>query len=187
MRALGRILTVTSLLLTGCQAKTPTPRVARGGGPSRLAGLWEETLTRDGVAPPVVGRTRVCLAASTASELSPLAIGLRRRACARSASRRAADGAELFTVHCDLGQGGASEISGRLARLSPTEFQLGEESVTSGAAMPQLNGRHVVEVHGRWLGACPAGMAPGEASLAGGFRVNLSRAAAAIAAMTGGK
>lgn len=180
---------LTVLALAACHAKTPTPAAAvRPGaaGPARLAGLWEQSLTRDGREPPFVGRTRVCLGPSTAADLAPLAAGLQSRICGRIASHQGPGGAELFSLRCDLGEGGVTEISGRLVRVSPTRLELLQESVTAGATMPRLNGRHELRIDARWQGPCPAGMRPGETTLVGGFKVDLSRAAAAASAILGG-
>ncbi len=186
MRAWLGAVTAASSLLGGCQGRAPAPVAAAGPqGPGRIAGLWQETLTRDGVVPPMVGRARVCLSPTAAAEMSPLATGLRRRACARSAQSREPDGSERFTMRCDLGEGGVSDIEGRLARPSASHFTLREQSVTRGAAMPMMNGRHVIVIDGSWLGPCPRGMAPGEVALGGGLNLNLSRAAAAIEALGG--
>jgi len=181
MRAWLGSLTLASSVLAACHGKAPPSGTAsQPAGPARLAGLWEQTLTRDGVAPPMVGRTRICLGDGSAAELSPLAAGLRRRVCDKAASQRSADGAELFEIRCELAEGGVSQINGRLARPSPTRFELREVSATSGAAVAQLNGRHVVDIEGRWLGPCPRGMSPGQATVASGFKIDLARAAALL-------
>ena len=176
------------LAVAGCHAKAPAPAVSPPavGDPRHLAGLWEQTLTRDGREPPFVGRTRVCLAPNTAAELGPIAAGLRGRACEPIASRRLVDGSDRFSLRCDLGEVGVSEVFGRLITVSPGRFALVEESVTSGAAMAKLNGRHAIRIDARWLGPCLPGMKPGETTLAGGFKIDLSRAAAAARAMFGG-
>lgn len=189
MRAWLGPLGIVSAVLAGCHGQAPasasagrTPRSA-----SPLPGLWEQTLTRDGVTPALIGRTRLCLVATKAKGMAPLARELTPRACVRTANRETIAGLEVFGLHCELGDGGASEASGRVTRSSPTTYDLHEVSVTRGAAMPGLNGRHVVDIHARWLGPCPAGMAPGEVALSGGMKVNLARAAAAAALVSAGR
>lgn len=188
-RGLRWLAFASGIAVAGCHGRAPAPPLAArppGQPPDRLAGLWEQVMTRDGALPPLFGKVRLCLDKATEARQSPFGARLRGRACPERSVTRAADGAYLFSSRCDLGQAGVTTASGRLVRPSATAYEAHEESVTSGAAMERLNGRHVVDIKAVWLGPCPAGMAPGDMVLNGGLKINLAKAAAASALLGGG-
>lgn len=188
-RGLRWLAFASGVAVAGCHGREPAPLSAaraRFQPPDRRAGLWEQVMTRDGSPPPLVGKVRLCLDKATEAGLSPFGARLRGRACPERSVTRATDGAYLFSSRCELGQAGLTTASGRLVRPSATAYEAHEESVTRGAVMEQLNGRHVVDIKAVWLGPCPAGMAPGDLVLNGGLKINLAKAAAASALLGGG-
>jgi hypothetical protein len=49
-----------------------------------------------------------------------------------------------------------------------------------------MNGMHVIDIAGRYEGACPATMRPGDVNLGSGLKVNMDRLPQIASAVTGG-
>ena len=56
-----------------------------------------------------------------------------------------------------------------------TSYDVQSVVTVTGAPLAELDGRHDLRVEGSYRGACPPGMAPGEASLGRGIMVNPRR------------
>jgi hypothetical protein len=176
-RATALILAASATTLAGCNhprpAAGPSPSRASLAGPSRRSGLWEQKLYRDGRHSP--GLVRVCLGASpdTHSWLFAQDVGGGGR-CQHSVSR-GADGAYHFVSVCRLGSQAVVTSSGVARGDFSTSYEIQSVLTVQGAPLAELDGRHDLRVVGRYEGACPPGLAPGEASLGQGVTVNPRR------------
>lgn len=154
--------------------------------PARRIGLWEQTLSRDGASPAMVGTLRVCIDAGSETDLSVFGTKLGKSLCRQRSVTRDSDGAYAFTSTCDMGEAGVATSAGTLTGDLSSHYQVHDESETTGAAVATMNGRHVTDINATWLGACPADMAGGDVILANGMKVNLNKLGAAAQAMSGG-
>jgi hypothetical protein len=136
---------------------------AQVAGPARRSGLWEQTLVRDGK-PSRHGVVRICLGGSR--DQPPWLFGPHMAAaeCRRTVSRDA-DGAYHFASVCRLGSQAVVTSQGVASGDFSTAYQVQSVLTVSGAPIPELDGRHDVEIRGRYRGACPPGMAPGQAAV----------------------
>jgi len=173
-----RMLTA-AILLGSMQACGKAPAKAALGDssqavmPARRAGLWIQTMTRDG-APGRQGAMRMCIDASTDSTISFWGQRLGRGACRRTVTR-GADGAYAFTSVCSIPGGGKMRSSGVAMGDFKTSYRIHSESAISGAVLGRMNGRHVTDITGHYDGACPANMAPGDIALGYGVKINVNR------------
>jgi hypothetical protein len=67
-----------------------------------------------------------------------------------------------------------------------TAYRVRSNIDVSGAPLAPMNGSHVVEVSGRYVGPCPSGMRPGDVKLGSGLKVNLDRLPRLAGAIAGG-
>jgi len=72
-----------------------------------------------------------------------------------------------------MGSGGTVVSEGTATGDFNTSYTVQVQSTTSGASAPQMNGAHKVSIASEWLGACPAGMAPGDMELPNGMKINM--------------
>jgi len=158
-----------ALALAACQ-QTPPPR---------KAGLWQQTFVRDGKIRGlgVMRFVRVCVDAKTEARNAifnhDLAVKLAKdRHCATPGASRGLDGLYNFTSDCPLANGNGKQIlQGTASGDFKTAFHLRMQTDTTySAPFTPLNNSHVVDVDGKWLGPCPAGMAPGDMLLANGMK-----------------
>ena len=80
--------------------------------PKRRAGLWQETVMRDGK-PISMGRTRICADPRKDSKTSVFGRKLGHEICPNHAIVRDPDGAYSFTSTCDMGPAGKITARGR--------------------------------------------------------------------------
>jgi hypothetical protein len=155
------------VFLTACH-ETPPPR---------RAGLWNETFTKDGKRDlGIYSSVHICVGPDTDAK-SPIFnfdAAVRRahagNCTAPSASRRG-DGLYVFSSTCPSRGGGTTRTDGLVSGNFRTAYHMQLVSTITGALVPSQNGRHVVEIDGQWLGACPANLAPGDMVLPNGLKL----------------
>jgi hypothetical protein len=188
-----RILLLTgaaALALIACQ-KAPPPASATAsatgagasagvtgassGAPHRRAGLWEQTITKDGQKVGF-GGMRMCLDEAALDKAAGAAnTGLGKQAqsdCSQHSASRGLDGVYRFSSTCAFPEGGTSVTTGQASGDFSTSYQVKIDTTISGSKYAAANGHHASEVDGHWLGPCPAGMAPGDVQLANGLKFN---------------
>jgi hypothetical protein len=168
--------------LTGCGK-------FEGGGssaaaPSRRAGLWEQVLTRDGK-PGRLGVLSLCVDAATDHELGVFGRHVGKGDCDRAVTRDAT-GAYHFASTCTLSNGTLVKSMGTASGDFASGYKVHSEVNISGAPIAPMNGIHVIDISGRYQGACPATMRPGDVSLGSGVKVNMDRLPQIASAVTGG-
>jgi hypothetical protein len=153
-------------LLAGVLLSLLAATAAADDLPSIRAGLWE---IRSGSEQAAAGAVRQCIDDATFREMLQAAQRMMGNACSPLAVRRGKD-QYIADVRCQLGPStlaSSTELTG--------DFQTVYRSVTRTSIVPPLLGQGgSVEVStGRFLGACSAGMRPGDAILPDGRRVNV--------------
>jgi len=171
MRRVTLVLWVScaALAMTACQ-QTP---------PARRAGLWLQTFAHDGSTRGLglMKSVRVCVDAKTEARNAifnhDLAVKLAKaRHCATPTASRGLDGIYSFTSNCPLPNGNGQEVlKGTASGDFVTTFHLRMQTDTTySPPFTPLNSSRVVDIDGKWLGPCPAGMAPGDMILANGMK-----------------
>lgn len=153
-------------LLAGVLSSLAVATAAADALPSIRAGLWE---IRSGSEQAAAGAVRQCIDDATFREMLQTAQRMMGSACSPLAVRRGRD-QYVAEIRCQLGPStlaSSTELTG--------DFQTVYRSVTRTSIVPPLLGQGgSVEVStGRFLGACSAGMRPGDAILPDGRRVNV--------------
>jgi hypothetical protein len=128
--------------------------------PKRQAGLWEETLTRDGGDSPTRS-ARVCLGPGPMTDMAVLGHRLAKGDCQRTLSR-ASDGTYHFSTVCRMGGGALISTAGVVQGDFTTHYVLAADIRVAGAPIAALDSQHQVKISGRYRGPCPAGMKPGQ-------------------------
>lgn len=164
------------------------------GAPHRRAGLWEQTITRDGKA-LAMGGMKVCVddameaKAAMFTSVGPMGQSGEGMNCTHAAPTRGLDGAWAFQATCKM-PGGMQEVSsGKISGDFNSTYHMDLTSDTSGASFPPMNGHHTMQLDDKWLGPCPAGMSGGDMQLANGMNISpgkLAGAAKALGGMAGG-
>ena len=172
-------------LLGGCDRGAPANRTA-AALPTPKAGLWRESILRDGRELGLIGDMRACLDADARARLSALGGRAGKTMCRDQAVTRDSDGAYHFSSACDLGPGGHVVTQGELTGDLSKRYRVYSRTDTRGASLQSLNGHHVIDVEADYLGPCPAGMTPGDVLIANGMKVNMDRLRALADTLAGG-
>ncbi len=146
--------------------------------PARRAGLWTQTVVRDGKPLGPVGKMRVCLGAATDARLG--IFGHETGESCHSTSLTRDGGVLRFASSCNLGKAGVVNNQGTVSGDLASDYTVHSQTEVTGALLPTMNGRHVFDMTARYLGPCPGGMAPGDAVLNGGVKVNINRLGGAL-------
>lgn len=151
-------------------AQQPTAKpAARIETPRRKSGLWEQRVSMGDMTQVAA----ICLDKAVDAKLSWWGDQGVRSACEKNLVSRQMDGSWRFSSVCDMGTGGVTTTSGVVSGDFNGRYVVKSESSTTGAATPQMNGRHSSSVEATYKGPCPAGMRPGDMELPGGQRVNM--------------
>ena len=172
---------------------SPAP-VSADGVPHRRAGLWQQTISREGQQGGVMsamGSMKLCVDA--ASEARSAVLGhvndagrLAGKHCNAPSVSRGLGGGYTFTSTCAMGGTGTVTSKGSITGDMATAYHVHVETDVAGGDYA-MNGHHVMDLDGKWLGPCPEGMSGGDLELANGMRINGGKFANAAAAMGGGR
>ncbi|MFN3513586.1 MAG: DUF3617 domain-containing protein [Phenylobacterium sp.] len=150
-------------------AQAPAAAAQAGQPPARKAGLWRQTISMG----DFTQSTRICLDAATEEQVSLWGGQESAEMCSQNEASRAADGSWRFSSVCDMGTGGRTTTTGVARGDFSTRYTVEADSVTEGAAAPQMNGARKMTVEAVWEGPCPEGFRPGDIELPGNVRMNL--------------
>ena len=158
-------------------------KVGASGSGLRRAGLWRQTIVRDGRA-AVFGEVRMCVDDATDSKMTLIGHAAAGARCTRSAAK-ALDGSLRFHSTCSFGRGGNIESTGSVWSDFSSAYHLHADSHVRGSIYRPMNGAHVTDISASYVGPCPSDMAPGEIIIGPGLKVNLDRLPLAAAAALG--
>ncbi len=180
----GATMTIVALLgACGDRVQSVQPAAVL---PAPKAGLWRESLLRDGRGLGLIGEMRACLDSDARARLSAMGGQAGKSMCRSLAVSRDIDGGYHFSSACNLGPGGRvvtqGELTGNLAR----RYRVRSRTDTSGAVLASMNGQHTIDLEASYLGPCPAGMKPGEVVIANGMKVNMDHLRAVAETLGGG-
>lgn len=186
------LVSSAALVVAACQKPVGAPAAGATASPvatpHRRAGLWEQSFRRDGHASPMASM-RLCVDPAMEAKASVLTHGVsgqRDSHCMLGTVTRGPDGGYSFASTCPMTGGGTVTTRGAASGDFSSVYHLHIESDVSGADFATMNGHHVTEVDGKWLGPCPAGMAAGDMELGNGIRVSGGKLAGAVAALARG-
>jgi len=180
------VVGISTLTLVGCDSGAGRSAGKIAVLPTPRAGLWRESVLRDGHGLALIGEVRACLDADARSRLTAVGGRADNKLCQNPAVTRDADGAYHFSSTCDMGPGGRMSTQGILTGNLAQRYRIHSQTDTRGAVLSSMNGRHVTDIEADYLGACPAGMAAGDVIIANGVKVNMNRLSAATETLLGG-
>lgn len=158
------ILTAAGASLAACGAPAALGGVDKTAQavswPKRQAGLWEESLTRDGATSPTRSAL-VCLGDGAVNEVAALGHGWSRGDCQRTLTQ-AHDGTFHFTSICRLGGGTLMTTKGTASGDFITHYAMAAVVQVDDAPIAALDGRRSLKITGVYRGPCPVGMKPGK-------------------------
>ncbi|WP_297697244.1 DUF3617 family protein [Phenylobacterium sp.] len=180
---------LSALALAGCQKKTtttaetttaqaigpgaaaPAAPAAPAAAPRRKAGLWQMSMSSEGVRQA----STICVDADTDAKLGLAGQKPGANPCHENKiTPRPGGGYDMESV-CDLGDAGKMTTHGTLTGDLNGSYKVAMETTTTGSAAPQMNGTRKIEMDAVWKGPCPAGMKPGDMQVAG-MKMNLLEA-----------
>jgi hypothetical protein len=192
------LVTATALVVAGCQKPAGAPAAGAPAAatataspvatPHRRAGLWEQSFSRDGHATPMASM-RLCVDPAMEAKASVLSHGVsgpHDSHCMLGTVSRGLDGSYSFSSTCPTAGGGTVTTKGQASGDFSNAYHLHIESDVTGADYAAMNGHHVTDVDGKWLGPCPTGMAAGDMELGNGIRISGGKLAGAAAALARG-
>ncbi|MGH7017101.1 MAG: DUF3617 domain-containing protein [Caulobacteraceae bacterium] len=186
---MGKVLAVLALFaLAGCGARhggvgASAPRSA-GQIPGRRAGLWEETISRDGRPLAEGGKLEICLDAATDAKVGIFGREAAGSLCRQRSVVRLANGDYRFSSTCTLGKAGVITSHGLASGDFSSSYRVDSESTVSGASIPPLNGHHRSLILARYAGPCSADMSPGDMLIDGDVKVNVNRLGQGVRALS---
>jgi hypothetical protein len=168
--------------LTGCGKFDAGGAAATA--PARRAGLWEQVLTRDGK-PGRLGVLTLCVDAATDHQLGVFGRHIGKGDCEKTVTRDLS-WVYHFASTCTLSNGTLVKSMGTAVGDFGSGYRVHSEVNVTGAPIAPLNGMHVIDISGRYEGACPSTMKPGDVALGSGLKVNMDRLPQILSDLSGG-
>jgi hypothetical protein len=151
------------LILIACGlALSASAAAAQINPPARKPGLWKQTMTstKAGQKPQAMAST-LCLDAATDKRIALFGSGVGQQVCSSNKVTKTPAGYS-FSSTCSMGGAGTIKTTGTAKGDFSKAYSMQMNSVTTGAAMAQMNGASTTTVTATWAGACPAGQKPGD-------------------------
>lgn len=137
--------------------------------PARRPGLWEQTISTAGRSQT----TSICFDEAMDKQMAVWGQASSQERCEGAEIKPKLGGGWTFSSTCNLGTSGKIVSQGETSGDFKTAYKVTFNSVTTGAAMAQMNGATSGEVSAVWKGACPADMKAGDMVLPGGMKMNI--------------
>jgi hypothetical protein len=136
--------------------------------PPMKSGLWESSITRNGV-PQKAGMTKMCMDAAVQKEMMDMGMGQMKNMCAKNDIRR--DGNRVYgNVECKFGES-MMKSSSVTTFTGDTAYHTEIKSTFDPPMQGAPSGNTTIDA--KWTGACPAGMQVGDVMLPDGRTVNM--------------
>ena len=158
---------VSSVLLT-CMLFLGAAGASAIDFPTMKAGLWESTVTREGVAQKV-GGTKMCMDTAVQKEMMEMGMGQMKTMCSKNDIRR--DGNRVYgNVECKFGES-MMKSSSVTTFTGDTSYHTEIKSSFTPPMQGVPSGNTTIDA--KWTGACPAGMEVGDVMMSDGRKVNM--------------
>lgn len=170
-------VTLGAVALSGCKKKDESASPASSSTPleapklTRKPGLWRMAISNG---QSVVQTIEMCIDADTDQRLSIMGAQMGDDACSQHSYARQPDGSWTFSSVCDMGTGGRTSSTGTASGDFSSHYVVHADSVTEGAALSQMNGKHSSTIDASWNGPCPAGQVGGDMTVQG-MKINVLR------------
>jgi len=150
-------------------AATPAPASAPAlmKPPERKAGLWTQTIATG----KMTQTTRICFSDEVNKKMTIWGQKGGDDNCSQKSFTPTLGGWK-FSSTCNLGAGGTITSEGEAKGDFGTHYTVHIKSSTTGAASPQMNGEHEMNLEGTWQGPCPADFKPGDMEI-NGMKINM--------------
>lgn len=164
---------LAGLALGACQPQTVVDpdgvaRVNLKQPPARQPGMWETKV----VIGDVVQTTLICVDEKVDKKVDWMGAQGTRDNCSESSVTRQEDSSLRFASVCDMGARGKVATSAVARGDFSLRYEAEGTQVTTGAALPVMNGTRAVKVASAWKGVCPKDWHPGDMSVPGGIQYN---------------
>lgn len=154
--------------------------------PTMRAGLWETNTVTTPASGPSFGPVKTCRGESETPQVTMRRAGADGEDANCAPVLTAAEGGGVaIAVTCQMGPAQVTS-RGTFSGDAQSEYKVRTETDITGAPIPQLNGHRVTETTAKYLGACPAGMNPGDIQTADGRIMNPEQVRDAMRARMGG-
>lgn len=161
----ARTLIAVTLVVAAAQAAAAEPDL-----PKRKPGLWETTVSMPGMPGGAMPAMKMCIDAAT-DDLVGGPNGAGREHCEKVDIRHESARYVIESV-CRFGET-KTHTTGWFEGSFDSDYH-GELNTTYDPPMQGMKDGKVV-IAGRWLGACPADMKPGDMLLPNGMKINPSK------------
>jgi hypothetical protein len=167
------MMKISTAALAGCVFVIPCVAVAGGAElPHQKAGLWQQTMVRDGK-PLAIASSQICLDAAAESKFSVFSQKMAEKICKVGSIAHNPDGTWSTDSVCSMGNGIATKGHSVVSGDFNSKITMTMPTTMTGAPVPALNGTHVIVVMATWLGPCKAGQRGGDVIMANGTKVNM--------------
>jgi hypothetical protein len=139
----------------------------------RRAGLWRQTVVRDGKPTPF-GAIRICVDDATDAKMTMIGHTVAGSHCTRDVAKQP-DGSLRFHSICGFGRDGVVNSTGSAWSDFTSTYHLHADSTVRGSIYRPFNGAHATDISASYVGPCPSDMTPGEIIIGPGLKVNLDR------------
>jgi hypothetical protein len=142
--------------------------------PHQKAGLWAQTMERDGKPVPY-GSSQVCLDAASEAKMLAFSQQMSSQMCQSQTLNHNMDGSWTLDSVCKPGGGANGTVTNHTVMTGDFESKLVTtmSTETSGAPMPQMNGKHEMVMTQTYTGPCKPGQRGGDVTMANGMKMNV--------------
>ena len=176
-------MTRLSLFVAAAVFMASGPLYAADLLPHQKLGLWQQTITRDGVAMPM-GASELCLDQAAEHKLSVFGGRTAGGVCEPAKVTHNLDGSWSADSECRLASGIKSRAYALVVGDFNSKITTTVDSAVAGSPADSLNGTHRMVIIATWLGACKAGQTGGDMILSNGMKINLLNIAKSMRALT---
>jgi len=140
--------------------------------PLHKPGLWQQTMTQDGVVNPNAS-SQVCYDPPSEVKIAAMGDEFSSKSCPSKQVVHNPDGSWTMSGTCSFQQGWNTTSRATLSGSFDSEVTTTIDSTTSGAPAPQMNGTHRTVLVQTWLGSCKPGQRGGDVIMEDGSKMNM--------------
>jgi hypothetical protein len=140
--------------------------------PLHRPGLWQQTMTQDGVTNPNAS-SQVCYDPASETKIAAMGDQFSNKNCPSRQVVHNPDGSWTMSGTCTFQQGWKTTSRATLAGDFNTEVTTTIDATTVGAPAPPMNGAHHTVLLQTWLGPCKPGQRGGDVIMDDGTTMNM--------------